>query len=513
MRPDPSDARRALLALGSGALLALGFPGPGLWPLAFVAHAPLLLALDGARGLRAAWLGWIAHATMTLLVFRFLWVPLRELGSLLWGTAAAALGLLAALQGLRGAALGGLTALLGRFLPLPSAFLAAFFASEHVPLLFSWSLSGAAPGLLPLAQSASVGGAPLVALWIAAASLLPATWLARRTGRPWPWRWAWGALLGLGLALGWGQWRLDRLSREEQEGSWPVGLVHGAIHLTPDAPPEIEGWLALRKAARELEQRGARLIVLPETALPLSVRQAHLEDDLSAQGVEEPRAPWVVGALVEGEEGALNGALLVGGDRPVQLVAKRVLLPFGEYVPLERWLPWLRRFSPRTVRLVVLGGDPEVLLAGRRLGISICYEGMLPGRVREAAGQGEAALLLNLTNDAWFPGTQEPALHAAQTRLRAVELGRFLVRSTNQGYTMVVAPSGRLLAEVTGAPTRPLLVAVAWREERTLFARWGGWGGVPGLLGLLGLLGRAPVASSPGGGSRSGRPIQPWARI
>ncbi len=352
-----------------------------------------------------------------------------------------------------------------------------------------------------------------MALWIASASLIPATLLARRAGRAWPWRWAWGALLGLGLALGWGQRRLARLTREEQAGGWGVGLVHGAIHLTPDAPPEIEGWLALRKAARELEQRGARLIVLPETALPLPVRRAYPGDDLRAQGVEALRAPWLVGALVEGEEGALNGALLVGGDRPVQLAAKRVLLPFGEYVPLERWLPWLRRFSPRTARLVAPGGDPGILLEDRRIGISICYEGMLPGRVREAAGQGEAALLLNLTNDAWFPGTQEPAIHAAQTRLRAVELGRFLVRSTNLGQTMVVAPSGRLLAEATGAPTRSLLAEVAWREERTLFARWGCWGGLPGLLGLLGLLGRTPVASPPGGRTRRGSQIQPRARI
>ncbi|MCS6900609.1 MAG: apolipoprotein N-acyltransferase [Myxococcales bacterium] len=504
MRPTRSDARCVLLALGSGVLLALAFPGPGLWPLAFVAHAPLLLALDGAKFLRAVWIGWLAYAALALLVCRFLWVPLRVLGDLPWATAAMALGLLAALQGLRGAILGGGMALLGRLLPLPSAFLVAFLASEHVPLIFSWSLAGVASGFLPLAQSASLGGAPLVALWIAAASLPLATLLARKAGRPWPWRWAWGPLLGLGLALVWGRQRLEQLSQEERQVGWSVGLVHGAIPLNPDAPPELEGWLSLRRAALDLERRGARLVVLPETALPLPVRWEHLEEELRALGVEGERAAWLVGALVEEPRGVLNGALLVE-EGSVQVAGKRVLLPFGEYIPLERWMPWLRGLSPRTARLTVPWGEPEVRLDGHRLGLSICYEGVMSERVRVAAGQGEAELLLNLSNDAWFAETQEPALHAAQTRLRAVELGRYLVRSTNQGHTMVVGPSGRLLAEAAGTPTQALLVNVLWRRESTVFARWGAWGGGMGLLGFLVLLG-----CSPRGTPARGR--VPWER-
>lgn len=483
-------ASAMLLALATGGLLALSFPAPGLWPLAFVAYVPLLLALDGASPLRAAGLGWIAHAAVNLLVFRFLWVPLRGLGSLSWPVAVAALVLLAALQGLRGASLGLGVAILGRRLPLPSAFLVAHLAAESVPVLFAWSLSAAAPQLLPLAQSASLGGAPLVALWIAATSLIPATLVARRAGRPWPLRWAWGPLVGLTLALVWGGARLERFLRQEQaEETWPLGLVHGAIPLDPGGSPEIEGWLALVQAARSLERQGARLLLLPETAMPLPVRRGRLQEETRAQFLTRPGVPMVVGALVEGPAGSINGALLVGEERVEEAAGKRELLPFGEYIPMERWLPWLRSFSPRTARLVVMNEDVETRVEGRLLGFSICYEGMLPERVRAAARQGEASLLLNLTNDAWFPGTSEPALHGAHTRLRAVELGRYLVRSTNQGHTMVVAPSGRLLAEATGAPTRPLLTRVAWREERTPFARWGGlpaWGVVLGLLGLLG---------------------------
>lgn len=497
-----TGARGAALALVSGLLFALAFPGPGLWPLALIAYVPLLFALDGASLRRAIWLGWLAHALINLLGFRFLWVPLREIGALPWTLAALAMVILAALQGLRGAVLGGLTALGGRALPLPSAFLLAHLLSEHIPLLFPWSFSAFLHPIPPLVQSASLGGAPLVALWLAVGNVLVATLLARWLGKPWPMRWAWASALGVGLAWGWGQRHYTRqIEREESEETWTIGLLHGAIPLAPDQPPEVEGWLEMTRAIQEAERRSPRLFLLPETILPFPARRANLAQDVEAQWSASTKIPVIAGALAEGPEGATNSALLRTPDQHLIVANKRVLLPFGEYIPLEGWFPWLRQFSPRTARLAVLPPDPPFQWEGHTLGVSICYEGMLPERVREGAFQGQAHLLLNLTNDAWFPGTQEPWLHLVQTQLRAVEMGRYLARATNQGVSVVVAPSGRIVEQAFGAPTRPLLARVNWRNERTPFARWGervAWGVAVGMVVLLGR--RTPRGSRARGG-------------
>lgn len=478
-----SRGRSAGLALASGVLLALSFPGPGLWPLALLAYAPLLLALDRASPRRAAALGWLMHTTFSLIVFRFLWTALRDHGGLALPTAAAAMLLLAALQGLRGAAL-GLAVALGRGrLSLPGAFALAHLAAEHVPVVFSWSLSATIHDQLALVQAAALGGAPLVAVMVASFSLLPATLVARQQGRPWPLRWGIAPAACLALSAALGAWRVAALDRDDPAtaddragapgagDAWLAGVVHGAIELTgPDVPP-VEGWGDLQRAHRSLESQGARLIVWPETAAPFPVRSELPYNDLSAQLAPlSPRAA-VVGAVVEGPGGATNSALLVEAGRVAWVYSKRELLPFGEYVPMERWLPWLRVFSPRTARLRAPEGDSLLLLDGRGVGLSICYEGVLPGRVSEAAAG--AQLLVNLTNDAWFAGTSEPALHLALTRLRAVEQGRYLLRSTNQGVSVIVAPSGRLLARAEGPPTRPLRARVRWQTSLTPFARWG----------------------------------------
>lgn len=480
--------RRLALAGACGLLLALAFPGPGLWPLAFLAHAPLLLALERSSPRQAAALGWLAYALANLLVLRFLWAPLRALGGLPLPLAALALLLLAALQGLQGAALGLLTSLGQKISSLPAAFVLSFLVAGHTPCFFPWSLAAALPGSLPWVQAASLGGAGLVSLLVAVSSVGVATVVSWRTGRCWPGRWVLASGLPVVLGLGWGWLREAQLEGAgEGKEAWEVGVVHGAIPLRADGPPELAGWLRLHEEGRKLAEAGARLVVLPETILPWPAREGALAEDTVAQLPGEIPAATLLGGVVETPLGAMNGALLVEGAEVRVAGVKRVLLPFGEYIPLEAWFPWLQAFSPRTARLVVPEREAEVRWRDHRLGLSICFEGMLPGRVREAAGQGRAELLVNLTNDAWFPGTQEPALHWAHTRLRAVELGRYLVRSSNLGVSAVIDPLGRVVQQAEGWPSRGLRATVQWRQELTPYARWGelpGW-----LVGLgVGLL-------------------------
>lgn len=483
-----SRAQSTTLALSSGLLFSLAFPGPGLWPLALIAYAPLLLALEGVGVWRAAWLGWLTYALLNLFVLRFLWVPLHELGALSWISTCLALLLLAAIQGLQGLLLGGITALGSRIFPFPAAFLAAHLASEYVPRFFPWSFGALLFPIPALIQSASLGGAPLVSLWLATINVIFTTLLARKIQRPWPWRWAWAPAISVALASFWGHQRyVQQTAREEHEETWTIGLIHGVIPLKPDHAPEVEGWLDVLQAVHHLERQNPRLILLPETILPFPLRQDHLEHDLTAQWPVSPKVPVIAGTLVETPNGLTNSAIL-HSQAGIFTTSKKTLLPFGEYVPLGEWLPWLRHFSPKTIHMIVPPPEPLLSLEGPPLGISICYEGIQSERIREMVHPGGAQLLLNLTNDAWFPSTQEPQIHLTQTQIRAVEQGRYWVRSTNLGRSVVVAPSGRILVQATGSVTLPLLAQVAWRSDLTLFTRWGSlvsWGVLAGLLVIL----------------------------
>jgi apolipoprotein N-acyltransferase len=110
-----------------------------------------------------------------------------------------------------------------------------------------------------------------------------------------------------------------------------------------------------------------------------------------------------------------------------------------------------------------------------RIGVLICYEDILPGFARRVVRETRPHLLVNLTNDAWFGDTNEPWIHLALAKLRAVEHRRFLARATNTGVSAVIDPAGRVVTR-SGTFTRETLQAeVALLDTTTVYARVGDW--------------------------------------
>ena len=169
--------------------------------------------------------------------------------------------------------------------------------------------------------------------------------------------------------------------------------------------------------------------------------------------------------------GALNSVLLTGRDGG--LYHKRHLVPFGEYLPLAPLLgPIVRalgiqvaNFSPGPIR------QPLLKVDGWPIGVSVCYEIAFGDEIRTTLP--EAALLVTVSNDAWFGTSLGPHQHLQIARARARESGRWLLRATNTGLTAIVAPDGRIVARAPQFETTVLTGSATPMGGATPYVRFG----------------------------------------
>jgi apolipoprotein N-acyltransferase len=162
-----------------------------------------------------------------------------------------------------------------------------------------------------------------------------------------------------------------------------------------------------------------------------------------------------------------TSALVIADGGLARSYDKRRLLPFAETMPSLRGRGAVQPqiLLPGTVATVVTVGS-------LRLGPLICYEAIFPELARATVRAG-AELLVNLSNDSWFPPGAGPAQHARFAELRAVELRRTLVRAANRGATMVVLPDGRVPLATDGTTPGVEIAAVPLLTIPTVYARIG----------------------------------------
>ena len=163
-------------------------------------------------------------------------------------------------------------------------------------------------------------------------------------------------------------------------------------------------------------------------------------------------------------------------DRSGHLVGsydKFHLVPFGEYVPLHRFLPFISKFTPGIADLSAGPGPRTLRLPGLPpVGPLICYEAIFPGQVVDRSDRPQ--WLLNITNDGWYGISAGPYQHFVSARLRAVEEGLPVVRAANTGISGVVDPYGRVLEQTQLGEEKVLDVELPKPlQELTLYARWG----------------------------------------
>ena len=165
----------------------------------------------------------------------------------------------------------------------------------------------------------------------------------------------------------------------------------------------------------------------------------------------------------------------------VDVYHKQHLVPFGEYIPLDKLITPLQKLSPIGVSLHA--GEPKLFdLDGIRLAPLICFEDTVPQLARRAAADGAQAIVL-ITNDSWFSHSIEAEQHACQAVMRAIETGLPVMRVGNSGVTGVILPSGRARWLTDGAG-HPLVdqpgcqidsVPISRNTPKTPYVRFGDW--------------------------------------
>lgn len=484
-----SLTKAAALAALSGLLYFLAFPGMDLWPLAFVAFVPLMIAVHGQTPKRGALLGWLMGLVAGLLGFHWLLGMLETFSGFPLPLCALFMGILCAFQA-------GCFALLGWVATAGArngwgaglAFALALIASETLfPLLFPFTFAATVHQVPVLVQAAELGGPlavglPLLAFNWALAEAFRA-WRAGSTDRK-RWLRIGGLALVPAVAALYGVVRIAQVDAAVASAEKVrVGLVQANMGLLEKRTDRNEGLrrhLTLTKQLRERDK--VDLVVWSETSVAGATREQDADAHYRRLVTRRLGVPAIIGAVLVREVPdarkyvLFNSALLT--DEKGHVVGrydKQFLLAFGEYLPFGDTFPILYEWSPNSGKFTPGTSYEPLRLGDHSIATFICYEDIIPSFVNRIMNSGDAQLLVNMTNDAWFGDTLEPWQHMALSKLRAVEQRRFFVRSTNSGVSAIVDPVGRVMSHTGTFEQATLAEEVAWLDLGTPFRLWGTW--------------------------------------
>jgi apolipoprotein N-acyltransferase len=276
-----------------------------------------------------------------------------------------------------------------------------------------------------------------------------------------------------------------------------TSAAHFARAVQPNFPEAMEypaDWF--KTHARDLEEieqlslapsnHSADLLVWPEAPAPFSFEDPQFARHASLLAIHFQR-PFLAGVIEwkpapESSASAhaalapYNSAILLDPQgQKVFTYDKIHLVPFGEYEPF----PLIHR--------VVTSVSDEVggfrkgssyslahLPGGYAFGAFICYEAIYPGEVRRFAAAG-ADLLVNISNDGWFGRSAAPEQHLRMARVRAVENRRWLLRVTNNGFTVSVDPYGRVFRPLPPDVRAAVDLPYDFRTDESIYTRFGDW--------------------------------------
>lgn len=322
-----------------------------------------------------------------------------------------------------------------------------------------------------------------------------------REQRPLPIRWMIAAvLIPLGIGL-WGLRRYERIEESLNEApSYKIAqLQYGDTMSERLSRPFCEGFYEWVNSTKKIKEGSVDLVVWAEGAVPYAmnaplprqppriqgescttpqnpaeiVRKLAMDGDFDIMVGAGSIEPWPI-QPGQTEFSQYNSMYYVtASGEALPRYDKMVPLPFGEYIPLSRFFPFIREwirgpgnFQAGTEARVFTGTDA-------RIAAPICYEAILPGICRKYPSPD---LLVNTTNDGWFGDTAAPHQHAMLSAARSIELGIPMYRSAYSGISMLVEPHGKIVAETQPFETVERVVRVRLKRIPTVYAALSAYG-------------------------------------
>jgi apolipoprotein N-acyltransferase len=479
-----------LTALAGGLALAAAFPPAGIWPLAVVGPAMLIIALWHQRAR-------MALAAGAVFGVAFFFPLLSWLGNVAWYVWTA----LALAEAAIFAVLTVGQWLLLRLRAWPLAVAGWWVAAEAVrdrwPWGFPWGRLVMSQATAPTARWVAFAGPPVLTFLIALTAaclawlvLGPAAAAARSAGsgqstaraRGWP-----AIALVAMAALGGSGALLPAGGGAAGQQSAVVAAIQGDVPHARTLPSLLRATTVTQNHVTATNRLAALvaagrlavpdLVIWPENSTDQDPRFSPYIYDLISGAVSTIGRPVLVGAVLQ-DPVRNGGQLWLPGHGPVATYIKRQLVPFGEVIPFRGLLNKVTSLPSLQPVNFTPGHRAVVFRIGKiRLGDVICYEVGFDGLVTSDVTAG-ANLLAVQTNDADFEldgQTGETLQQLAMARIRAIEHDRAVVVASTTGVSAVIAPDGRLLASTGTWRQAAIEARVPLRTTITQADRIGGW--------------------------------------
>lgn len=469
-----------MTAFLAGAAAVPAFAPIGFFPIALLSFAWLTHLWAGASPRRAFWTGFLFGLGLFGAGVSWVYVSLSQFGGMPPPLAALATFLFCALLAAFTGAAGWLQARIPASEPvralllIPAAWTLFEWLRSWVFTGFPWLAAGYATTGWPLQ-----GFAPLLGVFgvsFLVVSLAGKLWWFARTRK---------ALVLAPIAL------VFLVGQALRAVDWThavgepvsVALLQGNVGQEMKFRPE-QYARTLETYARLAEQSSARLVVLPETALPQfldRIDPAYLARlEAAARG---NNGDLLVGVPYRSVDNNYYNSVISLGLSPRQIYHKTHLVPFGEFVPpLFGWvMNWLKIYLGDFARGAT--DQPPIAVAGQQVAVNVCYEDAFGDDIGRRAAP--ATILANMSNVAWFGDSLAPSQHLQIARLRAIETGRVHLAATNTGVTAAIDRDGAVLARLPQFTEGRLETVVQGYTGVTPYMRLSDWPIVILSLGLL----------------------------
>jgi apolipoprotein N-acyltransferase len=227
----------------------------------------------------------------------------------------------------------------------------------------------------------------------------------------------------------------------------------------------------LFQISESLKRKGAEFVVWPEYTIPIYPRQTpfFLKQFADFSGRQIPILAGFTD--YQNQNNVFNSMFLFDGSQ-VSQYDKVHLTPFGEYVLFRKWLFFVKKITDEIGDFTPGRGIHTLPLRGHRLATPICYEIIYPELVKDFIAQG-GEIIITASNDSWFGLSSAPYQHLSMAVFRCIENRRYLLRSTSNGISAAIDPTGKITYQAKMATAEIYLARFRYLSHKTVFTRIG----------------------------------------